>query len=65
MAAQRVIWTQAMEAQLVELWQAHPSLFDVASQIYHDRNNREKSWSEIAAQLQLPGKLMLTLANAS
>ncbi|XP_055020895.1 uncharacterized protein LOC129412059 [Boleophthalmus pectinirostris] len=43
-----------MEAQLIELWQTHPSLFDVASQGYHDRNRREKSWEDIAAQLQLP-----------
>ncbi|CAI5660123.1 unnamed protein product [Oreochromis niloticus] len=54
MAAQRIVWTQAMEAQLVELWQAHPSLFDVASKDYHDRNKRDRSWMEIAAQLQLP-----------
>ncbi|CAI5661128.1 uncharacterized protein LOC112842915 [Oreochromis niloticus] len=54
MAAQRIVWTQAMEAQLVELWQAHPSLFDVASKNYHDRNKRDRGWMEIAAQLQLP-----------
>ncbi|KAL3992616.1 interferon gamma receptor 1 [Sarotherodon galilaeus] len=54
MAVQRIVWTQAMEAQLVELWQAHPSLFDVASKNYHDRNKRDRSWMEIAAQLQLP-----------
>ena len=53
-AVQRVIWTQAMEAQLVELWKAHPSLFDVASQNYHDHNNRENSWIYTAAQSQLP-----------
>ncbi|KAL3976395.1 hypothetical protein ACER0C_022281 [Sarotherodon galilaeus] len=50
MAVQRIVWTQAME----ELWQAHLSLFDVASQNYHDRNKRDRSWMEIAAQLQLP-----------
>ncbi|KAL3971397.1 fumarate hydratase, class II [Sarotherodon galilaeus] len=54
MAAQCIVWTQAMEAQLVELWQAHLSLFDVASKNYHDRNKRDRSWMEIAAQLQLP-----------
>lgn len=44
MAGQPVIWTQDMEAQLSELWQVHPSLFDTASQDYHDRNKQEKGW---------------------
>ncbi|KAK7881454.1 hypothetical protein WMY93_029863 [Mugilogobius chulae] len=54
MAAQRVVWTPALEGQLVELWQAHPSLYYVALENYHDRNIREKSWTQIAAELQLP-----------
>ncbi|KAK5848786.1 hypothetical protein PBY51_008479 [Eleginops maclovinus] len=33
---------------------AGTSLLDVASQSYHDRNNRDKSWMAIATQLQLP-----------
>ncbi|XP_035988178.1 uncharacterized protein LOC110367769 isoform X12 [Fundulus heteroclitus] len=54
MAGTRVTWSQSTEEQLVELWRAHPSLFDVGSQSYHNRTKREKSWGEIANQLQLP-----------
>ncbi|XP_015248611.1 PREDICTED: uncharacterized protein LOC107096463 [Cyprinodon variegatus] len=54
MAAVRVRWSKSTEKQLVELWKAHPCLFDVASQSYYDRKNREKSWEAIAHQLQLP-----------
>ncbi|KAM4565474.1 uncharacterized protein V3H82_014502 isoform 2-T2 [Fundulus diaphanus] len=54
MAGTRVTWSQSTEEQLVELWRAHPSLYDVGSQSYHNRSKREKSWGKIATQLHLP-----------
>ncbi|XP_038153207.1 uncharacterized protein LOC119791263 isoform X2 [Cyprinodon tularosa] len=60
MAAVRVRWSQSTEERLVELWKAHPSLFDVASKSYHDRRKREKSWEAIAVQLQLPANEVKT-----
>ncbi len=58
MAAQRVVWTEEMEGQLVELWQANPSLYDVSSDHYHDRNKRDKSWDAIAACICLVSKVV-------
>lgn len=56
MTARRIVWTEEMEGQLVELWQANPSLYDVSSDHYHDRSKREKGWTDIAAELHVPGK---------
>ncbi|XP_048838557.1 uncharacterized protein wu:fb74b10 [Brienomyrus brachyistius] len=52
--ARRSGWTQEMEESLVELWQEHQCLFVVSDDLYHNRAEKEKRWTEIANSLQRP-----------
>lgn len=52
----RFVWTQELEESLVELWQEHQCLFDVSDDLYHNRAEKEKRWTEIANSLQRPGE---------
>ncbi|TDH13772.1 hypothetical protein EPR50_G00036380 [Perca flavescens] len=54
-AVVRVRWTTELEERIVEMWQQHECLFNVSSKQYHNRDDKEKSWGEIAADFDLPG----------
>lgn len=48
MASRRIMWTESMEARLIELWQQRTGVFDVSSSSCHDRCEWEKRWQEIS-----------------
>ncbi len=41
------------------MWQEHECLFDISNEMYHNRAEKEKRWTEIANALQQPGELTL------
>lgn len=43
-----------MEDLLVDLWQQYDCLYNVSSDIYHRRAEKERCWEEIAVTLDLP-----------
>ncbi|XP_041850012.1 olfactory marker protein a isoform X1 [Melanotaenia boesemani] len=49
----KVRWTSEMENKLVELWEERECLFNVSAKSYHSRNDKDKSWQEIASAMQL------------
>ncbi|XP_073731832.1 uncharacterized protein [Misgurnus anguillicaudatus] len=50
----RKSWTQSLEQNLIELWQEHECLYDVSHEMYHNRAEKEKRWTEIANALNQP-----------
>lgn len=56
------VWTQALEQNLIELWQQHECLYDVANEMYHNRAEKEKRWTEVASALQQPVEEVKTRA---
>lgn len=50
------LWTVQKEERLVELWSEQECLCDVSSHLYHDRVEKEKKWTEIAAALEIPSE---------
>ncbi len=57
--ASKKVWTEEMEENLIEMWQEHECLFDISNEMYHNRAEKEKRWTEIANALQQPGELTL------
>lgn len=53
----RKSWTQALEQNFIELWQEHECLYDVSHEMYHNRAEKEKRWTEITNALNQPGEL--------
>uniref|UniRef100_A0A1A8H8R2 MADF domain-containing protein n=1 Tax=Nothobranchius korthausae TaxID=1143690 RepID=A0A1A8H8R2_9TELE len=51
MAHQRVRWSSEMEERLVGMWQQRECLYNVSCKAYHNRNDRERSWAELAVCL--------------
>lgn len=49
-----------MEDVLVELWEQHPSVFDVSCKAYHDRSAKARGWLNIAQGVGVDGKLKTT-----
>lgn len=49
-------WTQDLEQNLIELWQEHECLYDVGHEMYHNRSEKEKRWTEITDALKQPGE---------
>ncbi|XP_056116082.1 uncharacterized protein LOC130091946 [Rhinichthys klamathensis goyatoka] len=47
-------WTQDLEQNLIELWQEHECLYDVGHEMYHNRSEKEKRWTEITNALKQP-----------
>ncbi|XDV11462.1 hypothetical protein PO909_000400 [Leuciscus waleckii] len=47
-------WTQDLEQNLIELWQEHECLYDVGHEMYHNRSEKEKKWTEITNALKQP-----------
>ncbi|KAF7200673.1 uncharacterized protein [Nothobranchius furzeri] len=54
MAYHKFRWTSEMEDQLVGLWQQRECLYKVSCRTYHNRNDKERSWAEIASALDIP-----------
>ncbi|KAF4115304.1 hypothetical protein G5714_002793 [Onychostoma macrolepis] len=52
--ASKKVWTEEMEEHLIELWQEHECLYDISTEMYHNRAEKEKRWTEIANALQQP-----------
>ncbi|CAG9822234.1 unnamed protein product [Phaedon cochleariae] len=44
-------WSKELEMKLVALYENHPCLYRVTSKDYHNKNRREKSFQEIAVEL--------------
>lgn len=44
--ATRKVWTQVMEQSFIELWQEHKCLYDVSHEMFHNRSEKEKRWTE-------------------
>nr|XP_055049237.1 uncharacterized protein LOC129434331 [Misgurnus anguillicaudatus] len=62
MAHQKVRWMSEMEDQLVDLWQHCECLYNVSCKEYHNRNDKERNWAEIAAALEIPVEEVKTRA---
>ncbi|XDV47030.1 hypothetical protein PO909_016779 [Leuciscus waleckii] len=62
MAHQKVRWTSEMEDQLVDMWQHRECLYKVSCKEYHNRNDKERKWAEIAAALEIPVEEVKTRA---
>ncbi len=45
--SKQVSWTVQQEEKLIELWREKECLYDVSSQLYHDRVKKEAAWREI------------------
>ncbi|CAM4674260.1 unnamed protein product [Leuciscus chuanchicus] len=51
-----------MEERMLEMWQQYECLFNVSSKEYHNRSDKEKSWGEIASDLNVPVEEVKTRA---
>lgn len=51
----RTRWTVDMEDLLVDLWKQYECLYDVSSDTYHNKAEKERCWEEIAVALDLSG----------
>ncbi|XP_042364129.1 uncharacterized protein wu:fb74b10 [Plectropomus leopardus] len=49
----RTRWTRDMEDLLVDLWKQYECLYDVSSDTYHNKLEKERCWEEIAVALDL------------
>ncbi|XP_033466660.2 uncharacterized protein LOC117246795 [Epinephelus lanceolatus] len=49
----RTRWTVDMEDLLVDLWKQYECLYDVSSDTYHNKAEKERCWEEIAVALDL------------
>ncbi len=55
--SKQVRWTVQQEEKLIELWREKECLYDVSSQLYHDRVKKEAAWREITLEIQIPGEI--------
>ncbi len=51
--SKRVWWTVQQEEKLIELWREKECLYDVSSQLYHDRVKKEAVWREIGCYTRI------------
>ncbi|XP_058486397.1 trichohyalin-like [Solea solea] len=58
----RSCWSEEAEEGFVVLWQQHPCLFDVSSSHFHNKDQKEKAWRDIADCLQQPVEEVKTRA---
>uniref|UniRef100_A0A1A8JEE4 MADF domain-containing protein n=3 Tax=Nothobranchius TaxID=28779 RepID=A0A1A8JEE4_NOTKU len=64
MAQQRGRWSSEMEERLVGMWQQRECLYNVSCKAYHNRNDRERSWAELATALDMPVEEVKTRVTA-
>ncbi|GAA6234925.1 uncharacterized protein LOC108885274 [Lates japonicus] len=50
----RIRWSEDMEDLLVDWWQQFECLYNVSSDTYHNKAEKERCWEEIATALDLP-----------
>ncbi|XP_051272769.1 uncharacterized protein wu:fb74b10 [Dicentrarchus labrax] len=50
----RTKWSEDMEDLLVDWWQQYECLYNVSSDTYHNKAEKERCWEEIAVSLDLP-----------
>ncbi|XP_016295371.1 uncharacterized protein LOC107653215 [Sinocyclocheilus anshuiensis] len=54
------LWTPEAEETLIELWQESACLYDISSADYHNREEKDKRWKEVADALQMPALAVAT-----
>ena len=54
-AAGMATWSYEKTCELIELYEAHPCLYNIKHKEYHDRNLRGKALEEISTALEIPG----------
>ena len=54
-AAGMATWSYPKTCELIELYEAHPCLYNTKHKEYHDRNLRSKALEEISKALEIPG----------
>ncbi|KAI2649408.1 hypothetical protein ROHU_014990 [Labeo rohita] len=54
------LWTPEAEETLIELWQESACLYDISSADYHNREEKDKRWKEVADALQMPAEAVAT-----
>ena len=52
----KIIWSDAMEEKLMELYEENPALYDMTHPQYRDVNVRAMLRKKIAAKMNLPGE---------
>ncbi|TKS90226.1 hypothetical protein D9C73_024357 [Collichthys lucidus] len=52
--AGRTKWTEETEDALVEWWQRYECLYNMSSDTFHKKPEKERCWEEIAAALHMP-----------
>ncbi|XP_043086130.1 uncharacterized protein wu:fb74b10 [Puntigrus tetrazona] len=53
-------WTPEAEETLIELWQESACLYDISSADYHNREEKDRRWREVADALQMPTEAVAT-----
>ncbi|KTG01486.1 hypothetical protein cypCar_00016772 [Cyprinus carpio] len=54
------LWTPEAEETLIELWQESACLYDISSADYHNREEKDRRWREVADALQMPAEAVAT-----
>jgi len=54
-------WTRQAEERLIELWQESACLYDISDADYHNREEKDRRWREVADALQMPGEFYLSV----
>ena len=49
-------WTTEKITELIDLFEAHPCLYNVKDDSYHDRDKRKKATEDIAKALEITGE---------
>lgn len=51
-------WNESEIDALINVWETHPSLYDVKSRLYHNRTKREEILNSIVEEMKhiIPGK---------
>ncbi|KAK7132819.1 hypothetical protein R3I93_019151 [Phoxinus phoxinus] len=53
-------WTRQAEETLIELWQESACLYDISDADYHNREEKDRRWKEVADALQMPAEAVAT-----
>lgn len=53
-------WSPEAERALVQLWQQSACLYDLSAADYHNREEKERRWREVAEALQMPSEAVAT-----
>ena len=54
--SEEILWSSSRTVELIELYEAHPCLYNTKLKEYHDRNLKSKAWGVISTVLSVPGK---------